>query len=469
MSRLLVLVVVLAACGRVTTSQPMSDAGLVDPRLPDAALDAPPDAYARRPCDAPAPFFEGLAPSRVLHVSPGAVGGDGSSEEPFGSIAAAAAVATPGTFIELAPGMHKPEQFVPNLRGTAAAPIWIGGAPGTRPILWGGSEALHLTRPAYVVVQNLELRNQSVNGINIDDGVAQAGDTHHVVLTNIVAHEVTATGGRCLKAAGVDQLSIYDSAFRRCGIGVDLIGVHDSVVARNEVSESTYASMQARGGSTDIDIRQNRVRDSSASGITLGGSTSLSSFRPPPSTMTPNAEARRIRAFDNVVLGFTGVPFSFNGCIDCLVAHNLTWGNPTRLIDIVLDSAAQGSYTFEPTSNGRVINNTFLWTSSIGPHVLVGSSTAATTFTFSHNNWFYSSIPSDSTPSLPVTESGSLVGVGTGYRLSGNTLLVYCDGPEKGAALSLPDVDGTIEGYCRASGDAPTIGPQIATLSACDL
>ncbi len=184
MSRLLLVVIALAACGRVTTSRPTSDAAPVDGFVvPDAPPDAPLDAYARRPCDAPVPFFEGLVPSRVLHVVPGATHGDGSSANPFGSIAAAAAVATPGTFIELAPGGHAVEQFVPNLRGTAQAPIWIGGAPGTQsPVIWGGWEGLHLSRPAYVVVQNLEFRNQMANAINIDDGVSVAGDTHHVAL-----------------------------------------------------------------------------------------------------------------------------------------------------------------------------------------------------------------------------------------------------------------------------------------------
>ena len=37
--------------------------------------------------------------------------------------------------------------YLSGLAGTAAAPIWIGGAPGeSRPVIDGGGEGLHLTR-----------------------------------------------------------------------------------------------------------------------------------------------------------------------------------------------------------------------------------------------------------------------------------------------------------------------------------
>src|SRR5262245_6920615 len=145
---------VLAACSN-TTSSHLMDAGPDAKQYYDAHIDAvgPPDAYAARPCDAPVSFAEGLVPSRVLHVEAGAVGGDGSAGAPFGSIAAAAAVATPGTFIQLGPGQHATNQFIPNLHGTANAPIWIGGKLGTHPKITGGVEALHLTSPQYVVIQ----------------------------------------------------------------------------------------------------------------------------------------------------------------------------------------------------------------------------------------------------------------------------------------------------------------------------
>lgn len=470
MSRLLLLAVVLAACGRITTSQQTSDSGVDVSWMPaaDARMDPTLDAYVPRPCDAPATFADGLVPSRILHVEPGAINGDGSAGSPFGSIAAAAAVATPGTFIKLAPGEHATNQFIADLRGTPQAPIWIGGAPGTYPIIRNGSEALHLTRPEYVVVQNIELRNQTGNGINIDDGVGD-GDAHHVALIDLYIHRIDSLpSSACIRAAGVDHLYVYGTGTNRCGVDIDLIGVHDAVIARNLLLGSLNTSVQTRGGSTDIDIRQNQIRNSNGAGVSLGGATPLALFRPPPSPTTPNAEARRVRVFDNVVLGTTWLPFAFVGCVDCLVAHNLTYGAPGQLVRILQGTASQGGYAFEPTGYGRVINNSFVWTSFLpGDHVEVGPFTAASTFTFANNLWYAAAQPSLSTPTLPVTETGSVIGVGTGYHETSPT--VYCDGPEKGAALPLPEIDGTIEGFCRAAGDAPTIGPQMAVLAACDL
>jgi hypothetical protein len=467
MSRLM-LVALLAACGRITTSAITGD-GAIDVWQPilDARVDAVRDAYVPRPCDAPASFADGLVPSRILHVAPGALHGDGSAGAPFGSIAAAAAVATPGTFIKLASGEHATNQFVPDLRGTAQAPIWIGGAPGTYPLIRGGSEALHLTRPAYVVVQNLELRDQTGNGINIDDGVGD-GDAHHVALNDLYVHRVDSTGtNACVREAGVDNLYVSGSGLNRCSVGIDLIGVHGAVVARNLLHGSMIAAVQVRGGSSDVDIRQNKIGDANSAGISLGGTTPLSLFRPPLSTTTPNAEARRVRAFNNIITGSTWLPFAFVGCVDCLIAHNLTYVRPAALIRILQGTESQAGYVFEPTSYGRVINNSFVWMQALSsPHVEVAPFASASTFTFSNNLW-WSTTQSSSTPILPVTETGSVIGVSTGYHESSPT--VYCDGPEKGAALPLPEVDGTFEGYCRASGDAPTIGPQMAVLAACDL
>src|SRR5687767_9166244 len=99
--RVLSCVMVLAACGGPTQR--------VDGDAPDgdAAVDAPPGMAT---CAAPALFDAGITPTRILHVAAGATGGDGSAASPFGSIEAAAAVATPGTAIRLGPGLHATEQ-----------------------------------------------------------------------------------------------------------------------------------------------------------------------------------------------------------------------------------------------------------------------------------------------------------------------------------------------------------------------
>jgi hypothetical protein len=471
MRRLAYLVVLLAACGKVTSTGTPSlfdDAGIHAGPRRDAPIIPPLDAYTPRACDAPATFADGLEPSYVLHVAAGAVGGDGSAARPFGSIAAAAAVATPGAFIKLGPGLHATNQLIVDLHGAPGLPIWIGGDDlQYRPIIDGGAEAIHLTRPSYVVIQNLEIRDQTSNGINIDDG-PEHGGANHVLLSNVYVHDQGGATQVCVRAAGVTSLSIYDSQLTRCGGAVDLVGVHGAVVARNIIAGMISYGVQVRGGSTDVDVQQNRIRDAGSEAIRLGGTTPATWFRPPLSTTAANAEARRVRVFNNVSTGDTYAPFAWFGCVDCLVAHNFTQGEPVVLLRIMQRSAPPSGYTFEPTKDGRVINNTFTWNDGmLVSHVEVGFDVQATSFSFANNNWFAVDVPSLSTPALPVAETGSLIGIGTAYLPDAQHQL--CGGPEVGAALPLPEITGTIEGTCRAEGDAPTIGPHISVLGGCNI
>jgi hypothetical protein len=448
----------------------------------DAGMPEDDGGYVEMRCDAPTTFAEGLSPSRVLHVEAGAAsGGDGSVAAPFATIEAAAAAATPGTFIQLGAGVHDADQYVDSLRGTAQAPIWIGGSGmGAKPVIEGGAQALQLTKPAYVVVQHLEVRGASGNGINIDDGADYANDTaaHHVAVLDVDIHDIGGTGNQdCLKVSGVNDLAVYDSRFARCGgaasgSGIDHVGCHRSVIARNVFDAMSGNAMQAKGGSTDIDFRQNRVRDGGDRVVNLGGSTGLEFFRPPLSTTAPNAEARRVRVFNNLITGTTGAPFAFVGCVDCLVAHNAVVGDPRWLVRILQETTTQSGYTFEPAKSGRVINNSFVWKSTaLSTHVNVGANTDAASFTFSHNLWLAYDDPTASTPSLPVTEVGSVIGVGSAYSavlyMPAEYLvhtICWTDG-EAFKGVALPEVDGTLFGDCRVDFDVIdlSIGPLTAT------
>ena len=264
--------------------------------------------------------------------------------------------------------------------------------------------------------------------------------------------------GTCVKASGIDELSVHDSVLSSCFVGIDMVGCHGAVIARTEIYLTQIGAIRARGGSTDVDIRQNRIHDG-GNAITLGGSTPLALFRPAPSATEPNAEARRVRAFDNAIYNSAYSAITFDGCIDCLAAHNLVYASANVLVSILQSTASQSGYTFEPTREGRVVNNAFVWSaSSLVGHVEAAPTTQPTTFTFSHNAWFCYDVPSQSTPILPVSEDGTLIPAFTGYAPD---TTFYCGGPEQGAAVPLPEVDGTIDGYCRSDSSQPTIGPQI--------
>ena len=477
------MVVGLAACGHGASPTHGPDAGR-DAAIADAPEVDAPEVIER--CDAPPTFADGLVPNRALHVEAGAAaGGDGSIAAPFAEIEQAAAVATPGTSIILGPGVHAANQLVSDLHGTALAPIWIGGQHGQPvPVIEAGSEGLHLARPRYVVIHDLELRAQDARGVVLDDGGDFADDTaaHHVALVGVHVHDVGTTGSRdCITVSGVSDLFVYDSRIERCGgagsgAGIDLVGCHRSIVARNVFDQISASAVQARGGATDVDVRQNRIRDGGARAVSLGGSTDLAVFRPPLSASAASAEARRIRVFDNIITGTESAAFVFSGCVDCLVAHNAVKGAPLRLIEILQETATQAGFTFEAASNGRVINNSFVFSSAaLSTAVNVGPDTSPSTFTFSSNVWHAFDDPAKSTPSLPVAESGdgALIGRGSFYlmlpddpyaALSEEAGVSEEDGvcpqfPEYHAAFPFPDIDGTIGGSCRRGSNSNAIGP----------
>src|SRR5262245_9887913 len=87
---------------------------------------------ASEACGAVATFADGRKPLEIRHVSPKGndTDGAGSATHPFRTIARAARSITPGTAIYLHAGTYPGGTFLTALRGTAARPIWIMGAPG---------------------------------------------------------------------------------------------------------------------------------------------------------------------------------------------------------------------------------------------------------------------------------------------------------------------------------------------------
>src|SRR3954463_4231338 len=125
-----------------------------------------------RRCGPVQTFADGKRPSDILHVDTGGNDdiGDGSLLKPFQSIAAAVRAAKPGTAVYIHAGTYRGGLSFGALRGSESAPIWLMGAPGEpRPVIRGGGQGLHLIRPRYVVVSDLEIRDIEDNGINVDD------------------------------------------------------------------------------------------------------------------------------------------------------------------------------------------------------------------------------------------------------------------------------------------------------------
>lgn len=432
------------------------------PAPPPSATPVPTDTPAG--CGLPATFDAGRTPVAEVFVAPRGDdrSGDGSPARPFATIGRAARAAGPGTAIRLRPGVYAGGAFVENLRGTADAPIWIGGVPGdVRPVIEGGGEALHLVRSAYVVVHDLEVRRTTANGINADDGGVTTGpvEAHHLVFRGIEVAEVGGSGNQdCLKLSGVADVEVRDSAFRACGgggsgSGIDIVGGHRIRIARSRFEAMSGNAVQAKGGSADVEVWANVMRDAGGRAVNMGGSTGFAYFRPPLDAAAVNAEARDIRVVANVIVG-GDAPVAYVGCVGCLVAHN-TLVDPGRWVARILqETTSRDGFTFAPASGGRFVNNVVSFQRArLSTFVNVGGGTAPETFTFAHNLWYASDAPARSQPSLPVPEVGGIVGrdprLDAAFRPAPGS-------PARAAGVAVAGVRGDADGRCYA--DPPSIG-----------
>ncbi len=402
-------------------------------------------------------FETGKQPTAEIHVATTGsdTTGDGSATHPYATLDRAADDAVPGTAIRIHAGTYTDHAWIADLAGTADAPIWIGGAPGeARPVFDGASEAIHLVRPRYVIVHDVEVQNALYNGINADDG----GDydnpeaARYLVFRDLYIHDVGGSGNQdCLKLSGVNDYWVLDSEFAHCGgsmsgSGIDHVGCHRGLIVGNYFHDLSGNAVQNKGGSEDIEIRANHMVNSGERAVNIGGSTSFEYFRPPLSTTEPNFEARDIRVIANVIEGSTA-PLAFVGTVDSYAAHNTIIDPGRWLMRILQENTSTAEYEFLESANNHIINNIFYYDrSALSSYedVNVGDNTQPGTFTFANNLWYAHDDPSRSQPTLPAAESDGVAGqaplfvdAGAGnYHLQGGSPAIG-----QGQSLSVVSVD----------------------------
>jgi hypothetical protein len=415
-------------------------------------------------CDRIDPFDRGLAPSSEIHVATTGSNntGDGSVAFPYATIQRAAQDAVPGTAIRVHSGTYSGGIYLSDLTGTETAPIWIGGAPGeTRAIILGNSEGIHLTRAKYVVLHDLEVTGASANGVNSDDG----GDyddplaAHHLSFRNLDIHEIGSGGNQdCLKLSGIHDYWVLDSAFENCGggtsgSGVDHVGCHRGLLARNAFRHLSANAIQSKGGSEDIEIRWNRFFEAGLRSLNLGGSTGFEYFRPALSAALPNAEARNIRLVANLIEGSEAAA-AYVGCTGCVVAHNTIINPHNWILRILQETTSSPPFTFEACSDGVFVNNLIYFErADLSTYLNIGPNTASNTFIFANNLWYAWDNPGQSTPNLPTPESNGLYGLDPALD---NQYRIAPTSPASGAGQPTAWSWGDLSGTCYAN--TPSIG-----------
>jgi len=362
------------------------------------------------PCLGVVSFADTGTVLRDLHVTTsGTAAGDGTAAAPFDTLEHAAAVVVPGDRILIHAGNYPGSAYIVDLHGTAVNPVVVSGAPGeARPVLGSASvgEAIHLSDPAWVVLQDLVVAGPTGNGINIDDGGDYATPAHHVVVRRVDIHDIGVGGNQdCLKLSGLDDFWVLGSDLSRCGAGgsgIDMVGCHRGLVEGSSFRNTGANAIQAKGGSADCVFRGNLMVDAGDRAMNLGGSTGLPFFRP----LTANYEARNLQALANVVVR-SQAPVAYVGCDACLVANN-TFYLPQKWVARILQESTYPG--FLPCQAGRFINNVVVFDHAlVSVFVNVGPNTDAPSFSFANNLWFARDDPTFSGPTLPVTESNPVV------------------------------------------------------------
>ena len=422
-------------------------------------------------CEALPTFADALTPTRELHVATTGnnTTGDGTPARPLATIQAAAAIATPGTAIRVHAGTYAGGIFINNLTGTAAAPIWIGGAPGEpRPVIHGGTNGIQFSKARYVIIHDLEIRNATGNGLNIDDAgeYTNPNATGLLVFRDLSIHDI-GTGGNNdgLKLSGVYDFWVLNCDIARCGGAasgslIDMVGCHRGVIARNTLHEASANALQIKGGTTTIDVLWNRLEECGERAVNIGGSTGLEFFRPPLSATQPNAEARDIRVIGNVIQGGTA-SVAFVGAVNCTVSNNTLITPHNWILRILQETTTSSGFTFAPCGNNTFENNlVYFDRSDLSTYVNVGANTAPTTFTFRNNLWYAYDNPAASTPNLPVTETNSIRGqnpqLATPLPAPGADYRPAPTSPAAAAGRSPALVTGDFSARCFAT--PPTIG-----------
>ena len=185
----------------------------------------------------------------------------------------------------------------------------------------------------------------------------------------------------------------------------------------------------------------------------MGGSTGLQFFRPPVSEVTPNAEARNIRAVANVFRGSTA-PLAFTGCVGCLVANN-TIDTPERWVFRILqETTSSGNNEFLPVSNGQIANNIIYFDDQVLSAFNIGPNTAPATFVLQSNLWYRHDMPSQSDPpgGTPVVESDPIIGMDPGFANAGlGDFHITVSSPAYLSGTILSKISADFDGVCYMS------------------
>ena len=328
---------------------------------------------------------------------------------------AALAAAEPDDEIVLQPGTYVGGHFRANLRQVTIRSL----DPANPATIDGGNNAIQLSDAQHVTIENLVFRNQTGNGLNIDDGGSFDTPSTDITLRNITVRDIVTAGNHDgIKLSGVDHFFIDGVQVLNWGSGgsaVDMVGCHHGLIQNSRFEHTNTSNagttLQPKGGSKDITFRANRIELPRGAGraVQAGGSTGTPFFRFVDGDS--GYEADEITAEGNVIVGGSSA-FSWVN-IDGGVFHHNVVHRPGQWVARILNEN-QGNPIVD-TQNGRFHDNRIVLNDVAGEFstaVNVGPETLPQTYYFARNKWLNlaNPTPAGSTPNLPVPDEGGMYG-----------------------------------------------------------
>ena len=303
---------------------------------------------------------------------------------------AALAAAAAGDRILLQPGVYAGGHSRTNLQQVTIRSV----DPNNPAIIDGGRNAIQLSDAQQVTISDLEFRNQTANGLNIDDGGSFDTPSTGITLRNITVRDIANPGNRDgIKLSGVTGFLIENVRVLNWGTGgsaVDMVGCHHGLIQNSLFAHTNTAAagttLQPKGGSKDITFRANRIELPRGSGraVQAGGSTGTEFFRFIDGDS--NYEANQITAEGNVIVGGMSA-FSWVN-IDGGVFHHNFVHRPGNWVARILNEN-QGNAIVD-SQNGRFHDNRVVYNdvaSEFSTAVNVGPETVPASYQFARNRW----------------------------------------------------------------------------------
>jgi serralysin len=309
-------------------------------------------------------LFADATPTRYIWVSPtGSNANSGSKGSPLKTIQAAVDKATPGTAIMVKAGTYK-ESVKLKHSGEPDAPIWLQSADGkgAAKIVATSSNAIYGYGEENIVIRGFDIKGgQSTNpssgngiqfGMAIDSRWQKLGSSHPDYLKDVPRNIVIEDN--IIHDSKVDNIKIsqgFNIVVRNNEIrggaeqeAVDFVTVRNALVSNNTITNvKGNSAITVKGGSRDIDIANNLIKNVGLVGIKIGGNTT--------DNMIPQGvryEASDIRVFGNDISGVGKASIAFLGG-----RNSHAYGN--KLTSILVEDVTSKWQT----SNNQISGNVF--------------------------------------------------------------------------------------------------------------